>query len=163
MQMTSSIRKPHYRILSPVHFQNALRAELFSFSNIIILAKRTSKGYQGKNHQFRMLPWWGFNGFWWVSMGFDGFLMGFNGFQWVLMGFDGFLMGFNGFWWVSMGFDGFLMGFNGFWWVSMGFDGFLMGFDGFVHNGLLRNAFWTLPNPREISPLKQKLHRTSHQ
>ena len=53
----------------------------------------------------------GFDGFPWVSMGFDGFSMGFDGFAGgsmglleVLMGFDGVLMGFDGFWWVCWGF-----------------------------------------------------------
>ena len=51
--------------------------------------------------------------FYWVLLGFTGFLLGFTGFYWVLLGFTefhGVLLGFTGF-------HGVLLGFIGFYWI----------------------------------------------
>ena len=58
--------------------------------------------------------------FYWVLLGFTGFLLGFTRFYWVLLGFTGF-------YWVLLGFTGFYWVFTGLNWVSMFFFCVLLG------------------------------------
>ena len=48
-------------------------------------------------------------------------LLGFTGFYYVSLGFTGFLLAFTGFYWVSLGFYWLLLGFIRFYWVLLGF------------------------------------------
>ena len=75
----------------------------------------------------------GFDGLYWISLGFRLVILGPNGFYWVQKGLTGLLRvtrtssGLHwlilGFWWVILGFDGFHLVMLVFWWVILSFSG----------------------------------------